>query len=190
MACYKQLSGCHAGTVMSYFALLYRFRNEERLLIWISGEPDTVAVNRAGDVVSFQSLAELFRYAQQMNWRIEDEKPNLHDLDAINEWILAWQTPPNCQIALEAWNLFSDIAFSTTSHTKFAFAELDSHAPALYDRLFWGNNLPAVTPQGECFVPAWSEEELKVLGALLSAGLEMFGASVKRWEDSPCNASL
>jgi len=49
----------------------------------------------------------------------------------------------------------------------------------VYDKLFWGNNLPAMTPPGERFVPTWSAEELEALAALLSAGFAMLSSSMQ-----------
>jgi hypothetical protein len=46
--------------------------------------------------------------------------------------------------------------------------------PKIYHKLFWGNNLPPVTPEGCHFNPEWSRDELAALAGVLSAGLEMF----------------
>jgi hypothetical protein len=48
-----------------------------------------------------------------------------------------------------------------------------------YDKLFWGNNLPVVTPPGEFYVPAWSDEELAELHRILSDGMRLIRVAVR-----------
>jgi hypothetical protein len=76
--------------------------------------------------------------------------------------------------ALAAWNLVSDVARSIHGA---AFEELDSQCGKVYQKLFWGNNLPSMTPAGCHFDPEWSPDEVSALAAVLSAGLKMFQSS-------------
>ena len=55
-----------------------------------------------------------------------------------------------------------------------AFDHLDSQFPSIYDKLFWGNNLPSLTPKGRHYVSEWSPDELAALAEVLSAGLALF----------------
>jgi hypothetical protein len=48
----------------------------------------------------------------------------------------------------------------------------------IYDKVFFGNNLPSMTPPGEHYVPAWSEEEIDRLSRVLTGGLRLFRARV------------
>lgn len=41
----------------------------------------------------------------------------------------------------------------------------------MYDKLFWGSNIPAVTPAGQKFNPDWSASEIAALARVLSSGL-------------------
>ncbi len=43
----------------------------------------------------------------------------------------------------------------------------------------WGCNLPAVTPPGELFEPAWQENELIAIRRVLEAGLELFESELR-----------
>jgi hypothetical protein len=164
---------------MPYFALLYRLGGQRRYMIWVSNDTDYVAVNAEGLLLSFPSLATLRQYADAKGWPIEPEEPILHDLDAVASWVLATDSPVNCVETLAAWNLFCDVANSVSSPNKKSFEMLNSQlGRPIYDKLFWGNNLPAMTPEGEHFVPAWSKQEVKSIAALLSAGLEMFSSCI------------
>jgi len=54
------------------------------------------------------------------------------------------------------------------------FEQLDSRFSEVYEKLFWGNNLPAVTPKGFHFDPEWSPDEIAGLATVLRAGLKLF----------------
>src|SRR5262245_484055 len=83
----------------------------------------------------------------------------------------------DCDEALAAWNLFGDVARSIHGASG-VFEGLDRQFGKIYEKLFWGNNLPSITPEGCHFDPEWSSEEITALAAVLGAGLEMFRASV------------
>jgi hypothetical protein len=143
---------------MKYFPLHYRLQGQERYLIWITNENDSVAVDSNGSVPSFRDLAEPSKYSDSRNYRLETDEPVLHDLDWVKTWITSPIAKVDCEEALNTWNLFRDVAASFPNKVA-ALEELDSDLP-IYDKLFWGNNLPAVTPPGERYVPEWSPEEI------------------------------
>ena len=91
---------------MKYFPLRYRLHAEERCLIWISNEQDSVAVDREGFVPSFRDLIILRRYADQNQYKLEPDKSALHDLDWIVELNTKRITQLACKKVLAAWNLF------------------------------------------------------------------------------------
>lgn len=76
-------------------------------------------------------------------------------LDAIDRVIL-------CSPLLNVWNLITDLPGHAT-----LFDHADARATAIYDKLFWGCNVPAMTPAGEHFTPSWSSSELAALKHLL-----------------------
>jgi hypothetical protein len=174
-----------AGGTVTYFPLLYRVEREERFLIWISDDTDLVATGADGNVLSFASVDVLRSYAAEMRWTVEnDDNPILHDLDFIIRWVAAPVEPVDCVQILNGWNLFKDISTSVGSPRNGVFEPLDSQSFVLYDRIFWGNNLPAVTPQGERFVPSWSPDELRAITQVLAAGLDLFTSCVRDWRYS------
>jgi len=167
---------------MAYFPLLYRWRGEERLLLWQSGNIDSVTVSSEGYVQSFAGLADLNRFAHACALQIEQEEPKLHNLDSVLAWVRGKEPDVGCDETLNAWNLFRDIANYVESSFKESFEKLDSDMSEVYNKIFWGNNLPSVTPPGKRFVPTWSAEEIDALAALLSAGLSMFASCTQNHE--------
>jgi len=168
---------------MKYFPLLYRLRTEKRYLIWITNEQDSVVVDAAGFVPSFRDLISLRQYADLNHYPLEgdQEKAVLHNLDWVARWSRAHVARVDCAKVLEAWNIFADIAVSVGSRGT-SFRNIDSRVLwPIYDKLFWGNNLPAVTPKGKRYVPEWSPDELGSLAEVLAAGLDMFASCVRSW---------
>jgi hypothetical protein len=163
---------------MQFFPLFYRLGAEDRLLIWISGEKDCVAVDAEGFIPSFENDACLRAYAHQKNYGLEDEEPILHDLDSVASWTKAPDARIDCSETLAAWNLFIDVARSVPTKGT-AFERLDAELLNIYKKVFWGNNLPAVTPQGEKYIPTWSPEEVASLAKILIVGLDLFGSCTR-----------
>jgi hypothetical protein len=166
--------------------LWYRLYGQDKHLIWISNDDDidSVAVDARGFVPSFQDLDSLREYAIARNYPLETEQPNLHNLDWFTTWHVAPSKVVDCHQALSAWNLFSDIAASF-SNRGFDFESRNHAFPSIYKKLFYGNNLPAVTPPGKQYIPEWSKGEINCLDELLAAGLDMFLSSVQPWNLEP-----
>src|SRR5579863_9451229 len=100
---------------MKYFPLIYRLHVTDRYLIWISNEPDSVAVDAGEFVPTFENPVCLRQYANLHDYTLETEDPLLHDLSWITAWKLTSDAEVDCQEALAAWNLFGDIAASVPS---------------------------------------------------------------------------
>jgi hypothetical protein len=183
-ACLSYAETGHLATdrieIMKYFPLLYRLHVAERYLIWISNEPDSVAVDAGELVPTFENPIRLRQYANLRHYTLENEEPLLHDLGWITAWKLAPDALVDCQKALAAWNLFGDIAVSVPSRGT-AFVKLKSDCFEIYDKLFWGNNLPAVTPEGERYIPEWSPDGLRSLDQILTTGRDLFVSCTYDW---------
>ena len=77
-----------------------------------------------------------------------------------------------CSAFLNAWNFFDDLAGLHTGVDS-EYTRLSRAAATCYDKLFWGNNLPSVTPPGERFEPTWSPDDLAAIGRVFVAGLRL-----------------
>lgn len=156
------------------YSLLYRLDGRERFLLWFSDESDGVITDAEGSVPTFASARELDGYARRASLTLSNEEPRLHDLDAVRAWLADPRAETiDCDESLCAWNLFVDVARSVTE-TSEEFLAVDGAQGSLYERVFWGCNLPAVTPDGEAFHPSWTRDEVRALAAVLTRGLELF----------------
>ena len=169
---------------MKYFPHLYRLNAENRFMIWISNEKSLVLADAEGSVLTFADLASVQAYADSTHICLESEEPELQDLDLVLAWTIAPHTPVDCSSVLNAWNLFGDVAKSVRTRGRL-FQKLDrridSQHPGLYKKVFRGNNLVSLTPDGVHYVPEWLPEELAALVELLSVGLELLKPCVSRY---------
>ena len=163
----------------THYKLWYRINAVDHFLLWYSNEHDGVVVDSEGWIPSFRTESALFAYADTLSIAVQPEEPLLHDLDVVQLW-LANPQPQRVdpQGFLSTWNLFGDVARALPAFGA-RFTERDSLLGPLYDKLFWANNLPSVTPEGAVFAPEWSTIEIGEFTALLREGLDMFIRSLR-----------
>ena len=75
---------------------------------------------------------------------------------------------------LEAWNLFDDISISTKGN----FDKDRDFTLNIYNKIFWGCNIPAMTPEGESFSPTWTKKELQIICETLKQGFQLFNEKI------------
>jgi hypothetical protein len=139
-------------------------------MLWTSDEDgfnDHVLVND-GRVVSFADLESLRRYAREQELLLDPDDPSHVDLDAAAEWLRSGGEP-DVVVLLNAWNLSWDVGNAIGGGFEHRGEALD----AIYDKLFFGNNLSAMTPPEKRYEPEWSADELKALRATIRQGVAL-----------------
>jgi hypothetical protein len=126
-----------------------------------------------GVAPSFGNLSSLQAFTSQKKIIVNVEQPHLFDFNKIIYWITDRNSPFECSDFLNAWNAFSDIAASCPQ-IQTDFRKLHREKKAIYDKLFWGCNLPAVTPEGERFEPEWNPRETESIASIMTSGLDLF----------------
>lgn len=164
-------AGCELNNMSrEYYILWYRLDYKDSYFIWFTTEKDDGVFKDENNLVpSFSNIKDLQNYAKLNKVTIIDEEPLLFNLDIVINWL----NETNHKIEdynpfLNTWNLFEDISRSTNGN----FAK-DRHYE-IYERIFWGCNISAVTPEGESFTPTWTEDELKTIRKTLTLGFQMF----------------
>lgn len=156
----------------TYYKFWYRLDRTKLYLIWYDGEGDGVVVNEVGQVPAFGKKSSLRTYADKIGLKVEKGKTLLTNLDVTKRWLKKPRKKTvNCKHFLNAWNLFQDIA-SSAGDTKYDSDR--SSSDKIYSKLFYGNNLPAITPPGKSYEPLWTKDEVKIMHEMLAYGLEMF----------------
>ena len=176
-----------------HYPVWYRLDNRDHFLIWYQMEEasedlDGVVVLSNGTIPVFASLDALASYAEVENIRLEvnalplaKSDVNLHDLDTVVKWLRVKRSKPegptaiNCDEFLGAWNLFADVSRSIGG----SFDVDRQRTAKIYEKLFWGNNLPSMTPVGRYYIPLWSNDERRIIREVMSQGLNMFRSRIK-----------
>ena len=164
--------------IRQYYPLSYLLRKFRRYLIWfttdLDGDQDGVWVDGDRKVTTFGSLGELESFAQDHRIaHLDPNDPIIHDLDRVADFCKIHTVDGvDCPSILQAWNLFNDVARSC-GEAGTPFREEERLLDQLYDKVFWGCNLPAVTPEGERFEPRWSPDEVRTLRGLMKTGLDL-----------------
>ena len=158
-----------------YYILWFRLDVQNSYLIWFGDEDDGVVTDAIGKVPCFLKTDDLLRYASSLNLPIKAEEPILHDLDFVASWLKTKNAETvDCDIFLAAWNLFDDVSRSVGGN----FNADHKLTAKIYEKLFWGNNIPAVTPEGEHYEPTWTNQELMIMREILGVGLSLFRKNI------------
>lgn len=159
-----------------YYALWYCLDHRNRYLIWYPNDSDGVVVSQEGQIPVFATNSDLHAYAQAHEISLVLEEPKLHNLDRVIQ-DLGRKKPVqiNCQEMLDAWNMLGDVSNSVDSR----FDEDKALTQKIYNKLFWGSNIPAVTPEGRSYEPLWSRGEHLIMRQVLGEGFAMLRRHVQ-----------
>lgn len=166
---------------MTYYPYWYHLDKADFYLLWCTDisddgtDPDGVVLDETGFILTFRHVDDLRAEAARRGFRVEpgmNQEPL--DLDALERWLAsARKTTVDCETFLNAWNLFSDLATTVQGRTAHTDGQREGR---IYDKLFWGNNLPALTPPGKHYEPIWSKSEVGKMRNVLKKGTGLFRA--------------
>jgi len=168
----KNMSNFESSVERNYYPTSFRIDGQLLYLIWYSTDwYDGVLKSDNNVVLVFKDLKQLKGFANDAHLRlVNDTELALHDFDAIAKWIDKPRgIEVDCNLFLSAWNLIDDLRSSLGLKLK----KEDKMTRKIYGKLFWGNNLPAVTPPGEIYIPSWSGRELFRIKTNFSSGLKL-----------------
>lgn len=143
------------------------YKGTEKLLIWKSlfeGDDSFLLDNGNNLVISTSKDAlrkKVGNIYHQINW------PEEGFIDFDKFWIALRNLRPNkassnktCNVLLEGWNFIEDLGKSL-GHYKTLEILKTAMLNKCYDKLFYGNNLPSITPENKSYNPLWSKEEIQ-----------------------------
>jgi hypothetical protein len=87
----------------------------------------------------------------------------------------------DCNGVLDGWNTLIDVAESVPFGTEVFLQHKRKHF-AIYEKLFYGCNLPKITPEGQEYFPVWCQPEVAAMRHLFDCGLTMLRRGMARGE--------
>lgn len=151
----------------------------ERHLLWRNGgaKPDEyVRARQSHNILVARSVRGLSRAARSSGFELSEEKPQVIDLRVIRTVLRSIRpgrplSKRSASVLLEAWNALEDLERSIGQPFMTSKAFRKEAIDAVYEKLFFGLNLPPVTPAGCCYHPVLSEYERAALRSILRKGL-------------------
>lgn len=156
----------------------YIFKGKKTILIWQTNGRDTFMTesdNRLLQSSTVNNLKKILKSkATKVHWsdyvEIDFDKfwtalRNLRSKKASSS--------KTCKDILAGWNFIEDMG--RTFNLKKEMMQLRSRLlDKAYDKLFWGCNLPSVTPEGKSYSPLWSTAEINSLRVELRTAWQAF----------------
>jgi hypothetical protein len=141
----------------------------DHVFLWESGgaKPDRVVLDDNNRIWTFAS--EQAARDTTTSRTVSSDDAADYDADAVDSWCRSNADMVACRPLLALWNLFTDLP-----NRADLFVALDKRANGIYDKLFAGCNLPAITAPGDHYVPTWNATELQLLKRLLLLGIAEF----------------
>ena len=152
---------------MEYYLVAIIYKKMKYYTIWKTDLVDEFETKER-KVILFESINDAIDYLDNINLRFQTDEITTYDLD----WFMGkciYMKYDDCKSILLYWNMFSDMARSV----EIQFKGDDKKYNKIYNKLFWGNNLPTVTPKGKQYNPIWSNSERKIITAILLEGIEI-----------------
>lgn len=161
-----------------YYMIVCRMKVHDRFLIWYSSREgdDGLVTSDNGQLLSLNEGSSAKRYASESGLDLDPGDAPLYDVNELDDWINNRSQPTDCELLVDFWNLFADIAASVPHESR--FRALDRSEPKIYDKLFFGNNLSVMTPPGKEYEPLWSDAEVSHIVEVMTAGLQLLKEAV------------
>ena len=143
-------------------------------LLWRDGgdAPDGYAVlPKTGNILAASSLEAILALASKHHLNVSTRKPQFIDLDLVFG-VLSRLRPSRrvskhaSEVLLECWNALEDLARSAGVEPQ-ALSSDPGHVNKIYEKLFLGNNLPAMKEGEREYQPHLDRDELFLLRRLL-----------------------
>ena len=157
----------------------FRFDHRRLYVVWYSNEQDGLVRLKDGRIAAFADEPQVHEFSRASGMSLMPDPPQVYDFDMIAAWC---DHPTSEKIDpaafLNAWNMLED-AQSFKSNVVSLYKITSRRADEIYDKLFFGNNMPAVTPDGVSYEPIWSQDEIEVLSRIYRFGLAELRASIQ-----------
>lgn len=159
---------------LNYVVLLRAF-DRNCFLLWQDGgeAPDKyVFLPETTHFLLGSTVEELLAGATRHGFQVADQEPVFIDMDKVFGALAALRperlsSPKTCQLMLDGWNTLEDMARSIGVRLDEQDLDKREILRMAYDKLFYGNNLPAVTPEDQSYSPLFSSSERKAMRGYL-----------------------
>ncbi len=157
-----------------YISILkFDFGNCIKFLIWHNNNMGNDVVEiKDSKILTFDNFETAKKFTDSENCDLYE-----YNIPKLKRWIYTHSRTFDCSFLLDFWNIFNDIAYSFGEKIP---NERTRKSDRVYNKLFFGNNFPAITPEGECFKPIFTKTDRKITKKILSYGLYFLEKHIER----------
>ena len=148
-----------------------RFCGENHFAVWCTDDTGAVRdrfLTNKNKVVIFSTEKQCREYVAKRKLRLEEEPCAEYELDSYDGIFEA------CNRILDNWNILADFAVSVDESICGDRDDYDG----LYDKVFFGCNLPAIRGDGEEYNPEFNKREKAMIMKVLKEGLEIIRRNI------------
>lgn len=155
-----------------YYAVTFKFKNICRYTLWYCDEKDGFFVENK-KIKIFDSIDDIqdFVYNENLNFKKEkNEQVTIYNIDELI--IQKDRDVIDCDLILNFWNIVLDMSYSLKIF--FIGNQRIEYIDKIYDKLFFGCNLPAIKIDSRKeYHPKWEDEEIWLLSKIIDDIIEI-----------------
>jgi hypothetical protein len=153
-----------------YYIIKFIFKDKEHFCIWYNNDKDGI-ISEKNKLTCFSGINKLLDYCKQNLLEIKEENAvSEYNIDKVIEWLSGEKTIIDCEFILDIWNIVSDATYSTKNN----FLGDSKNLTSIYEKLFCGNNLPAINKSENRYEPVWNSQEIAEISNVLNDIVHFF----------------
>ena len=154
------------NTEQEYYIVKFKINTKILYALWYTDIIDGFITNN-NKILSFSCFEELQKYANDQQILVIDDHTCDYNINAI----VNYKNQFNCEEIYNFWNIVGDIANSLS--IPFLGNKRTKIIDSVFNKLFYGCNVPALRGDGELYVPKWRWRERICLDQIISEGLQI-----------------
>lgn len=159
-----------------YYGITLLIHHVPLYLAWIDADTGRI-LTTDGSLIIFNCMEKREDTLQKRGMRREDDE-SVYDIDSVADWLRKKSEAVPANELNTFWNFCDDIARST--HRYFYGNRKKKAIDAVYDKLFFACNLPAIRNDGDEYVPVWKKQEWQLLRKAIRSGLSLLQSELDK----------
>lgn len=172
-------------TSLHLYPYTFGFKKKKSIFLWYTNdkEEDLLLLDSSGKLISTSSKDEIDLLMKNYNYTVEWDEAVEMDFDSF--WLeveklksYSFSSKKTCVTLLDGWNFLEDLC--RTLHILENIPGLKTPlADKVYKKLYYGNNIEAVTPEDKSYNPIWLPEEISFFNTEIKACWNIF---MRKWQ--------
>lgn len=154
---------------MDHYIVVFIYSKHKYYFIWKSDEND-VFFTQNDKIIFWNDICSLSEFCEINNINFADEKEIVYNIDCCENWCNSISEDIDCSTILNLWNIFSDLH----SSIGVEFEGSLEHYNSVYDKLFYGNNLPCINTTSKKYLPTFDDDEIQRIKEMMMKGINLF----------------